>query len=189
MPFPIVGEMADFAREAELRPRGVAAEPLALPSVDPELFRDVAGTFPTGVTVITARAGDGLFGCTANAVTSLSLDPPLMLVCLDRRTNTHPRLIEARAFGINVIEAAPGSEELCLLFAGKSGEKFRGLEYRDGITGAPILAAALSWLECELDRTYDGGDHTIFVGRVVAAEQTKGRLPIVFHRGRFTTVV
>ncbi len=180
--------MSEYARDAELQPRGVAGEALAFGSVDPARFRDVAGTFATGVTVITARTSEGLFGCTANAVTSLSLDPPLMLVCLDRRTNTHPRLLESRAFGINIIEVAPGSEELCRLFAGKSEDKFAGLDYRDGVTGVPILTAAFSWLECELDRTYDGGDHTIFVGRVVAAEEREGT-PILFYRGRFLSLL
>lgn len=171
-----VPDGADLERRGGLRP-------LDLPSVQPRLLRDVAGTFPTGVTVVTTQTDAGLFGCTANAVTSLSLDPPLMLVCLDRSTNTHPQLLEARAFAINVIRAEPGAERVCRRFAGKGADKFAGLAWRKGITGCPLLGAALSYLECELDGTYDGGDHTIFVGRVVAAESFTGE-PLLFYRGR-----
>ena len=169
---------------ADLERRG-EVEPLDLPSVDGRLLRDVAGTFATGVTVVTTRTDAGLFGCTANAVTSLSLDPPLMLVCLDRSTNTHPQLLDARAFTINIVRSEPGAEELCRTFAGKGEDKFAGVEWREGITGCPLLAAALAYLECELDGTYEGGDHTIFVGRVVAAEVRDGE-PLLFYRGRFT---
>ena len=169
---------------AELEQRPSAAHAPLLPSVSPERLRDVAGAFATGVTVVTTRVDSRLFGCTANAVTSLSLEPPLMLVCLDRSTKTHPRLLEAHAFAINIIASRPGCEHLCRLFAGKSENKFEHVGYRSGVTGAPILDAALGWLECELDGTYEGGDHTIFVGRVVAAERGDGD-PILFYRGRF----
>lgn len=171
---------------ANLARRGDAAR-LDLGSIDARLLRDVAGTFATGVTVVTTRTAAGLFGCTANAVTSLSLDPPLMLVCLDRSTNTHPQLLDARAFAINVIRAERGAEELCRTFAGKGEDKFAGVEWREGSTGCPLLAAALSYLECELDGTYEGGDHTIFVGRVVSAEVREGE-PLLFYRGQFTTL-
>ena len=176
-------EPAGSEASLERRPGREAALPLA--SVPGDLLRDVAGTFATGVTVVTTRTDAGLFGCTANAVTSLSLEPPLMLVCLDRSTKTHPRLLDSRAFAINIIRTGPGSEELVRLFAGKSEDKFAHVEWREGITGSPLLAASLSHLECELDDTYEGGDHTIFIGRVVAAERGDGD-PIVFYRGRFT---
>ena len=176
--------MRRTAGTAELERRAGAPQPPLLPSVSAEQLRDVAGAFATGVTVVTTRVDSRLFGCTANAVTSLSLEPPLMLVCLDRSTKTHPRLLEAHAFAINIIAAGPGSEELCRLFAGKSQNKFERVGYRSGVTGAPILDAALGWLECELDGTFEGGDHTIFVGRVVAAERGDGD-PILFYRGRF----
>ena len=121
-------------------------EPLDLPSIDGRLLRDVAGTFATGVTVLTTRTDVGLFGCTANAVTSLSLDPPLMLVCLDRSTNTHPQLLDARAFAINVMRAEPGAEELCRRFAGKGEDKFAGVAWREGITRTIDTARARSWI-------------------------------------------
>jgi flavin reductase (DIM6/NTAB) family NADH-FMN oxidoreductase RutF len=170
---------------AAIEERGHRSHPLALPSVGADALREVAGTFATGVTVVTTSTPDGPFGCTANAVTSLSLDPPLMLVCLDRSTKTHPRLLEARAFAINIIRHAPGAEELCRLFAGKSERKFDDVDWREGMTGAPILhGASLSHLECELEVTYEGGDHTIFIGRVVAVGRGHGD-PILFYRGDF----
>ncbi|MGI8422217.1 MAG: flavin reductase family protein [Gaiellaceae bacterium] len=155
-----------------------------LPGVSAERLREAAGAFVTGVTVVTTRSGDDLFGCTANAVSSVSLDPPLMLVCLDRSANTHPRMLAARSFAINVIRAGEENERLVRVFAGKSDDKFAGLGQHPGLTGAPILDASLSWLECELDRTYEGGDHTIFIGRVVDTGMREGD-PLVFHRGRF----
>jgi 3-hydroxy-9,10-secoandrosta-1,3,5(10)-triene-9,17-dione monooxygenase reductase component len=158
-----------------------------LSSVSPERLREVAGAFVTGVTIVTTSAEDGYFGCTANAVASLSLEPPLMLVCLDRAANTHPRMMEARTFVINVIRAGDANEQLSRLFASKHDDKFAGVPYRVGTGGAPILDASLAWLECELDRTYEGGDHTIFVGRVIDAAADEGE-PLIFHRGRYSTL-
>jgi flavin reductase (DIM6/NTAB) family NADH-FMN oxidoreductase RutF len=161
--------------------------PDALPSISPAQLREAAGAFVTGVTIVTTSADEGQFGCTANAVASLSLDPPLMLVCLDRAANTHPRMMEARTFAINVIRAGADNEALSRLFASKHDDKFADVPYRTGIGGAPILDAALAWLECELDRTYEGGDHTIFVGRVIDAAVEEGE-PLIFHRGRFSAL-
>ncbi len=158
-----------------------------LPSVSPERLREAAGALVTGVTIVTTSADDGQFGCTANAVASLSLEPPLMLVCLDRAANTHPRMMEATTFAINVIRAGAQNEQLVRLFASKHDDKFAGVPFRAGLAGAPILDAALAWLECELDRTYEGGDHTIFVGRVIDAAAGDG-VPLVFHRGRFSAL-
>ena len=157
------------------------------PSVSPERLREAAGAFVTGVTIVTTSADDGQFGCTANAVASLSLEPPLMLVCLDRAASTHPRMLAARSFAINVIRSGADNEQLARHFASKHDDKFAGVAFRPGTGGAPILDAALAWLECELDRTYEGGDHTIFVGRVIDAAAEEGE-PLVVHRGRFSAL-
>ena len=156
-----------------------------LSSVSPERLREVAGAFVTGVTIFTTSAEDGFFGCTANAVASLSLEPPLMLVCLDRAANTHPRMLAARTFAINIIRSGDENVELCRSFAAKADDKFVGVPHRLGTTGTPLLEAALATLECELERTYEGGDHTIFIGRVVDAAVGEGE-PLIFHRGRFS---
>ena len=111
---PIRGEPSEYDR-------------CMLPSVSPERLREVAGAFVTGVTIVTTRAEDGLFGCTANAVASLSLEPPLMLVCLDRAANTHPRMLAASTFAINIIRAGDENVELCRSFAAKADDKFAGV--------------------------------------------------------------
>ncbi|MDE2573632.1 MAG: flavin reductase, partial [bacterium] len=132
----------------------------------------MAGTLATGVTIVTTGSKGEEHGCTASAVTSLSLAPPLMLVCLDRLAKTHVKMIEAGKFAINILAAGCEGERLSRLFAGKAEDKFRGIASRRNLTGAPILCNASAWLECELERTYEGGDHTIFIGRVVAADLT-----------------
>ncbi len=174
----------NYAKESELEAIGVVQEPLALPDVDPARLRAVAGMFATGVTIITTASEIGPLGFAANAFTSLSLEPPLVLVCLDHSSNTYPHLLRARAFAINVLPEGEESEAICRIFAGKSETKFAGQRYRAGETGAPLLEHALAYMECELDRTYEGGDHTIFIGRVVAAEAREGE-PLVFYRGHF----
>src|SRR5262249_40228519 len=153
---------------------GMTASRVSLPSVAPARLREVAGSFATGVTVITTTVGAEPHGCTANAVTSLSLEPPLMLVCLHPETNTHPRVIASRFFAINILRGDAEGKRVCRIFAGDAEAKFHDVKYRPGATGAPILAAALSWLECELEDAVEGGDHTIFMGRVVGAELGAG---------------
>lgn len=154
-----------------------------LASVEPEQLRGAASTFLTGVTVITS-APDGVpAGCTANAVTSLSLRPPLMLVCLDRDAGTRAAVITAGSFAINVLPADPQGERLCRVFAHPGYDRFRAVRNRPGRTGAPLLLDALSWLECELVEAFDCGDHTICAGRVVATAIRSGR-PLAFYRGR-----
>jgi flavin reductase (DIM6/NTAB) family NADH-FMN oxidoreductase RutF len=158
-----------------------------LQGVEPELLRNVAGAFPTGVSIVTATTAGRPHGCTANAFTCLSLEPPLVLVCLGRDSTTRLQLLESRAFVVNVLPASAEAQRLSRLFAGKGNDKFSQVGFRPGVTGGPILEAALAWLDCALVTTYEGGDHTIFVGRVVAAE-TGASEPIVFYRGRFTSL-
>jgi flavin reductase (DIM6/NTAB) family NADH-FMN oxidoreductase RutF len=94
-------------------------------------------------------------------------------------------MLAARTFAINIIRAGAENEALCRSFAARADDKFAGVPHRLGSTGAPILDAALASLECELERTYEGGDHTIFIGRVVDAVLGEGE-PLIFHRGRFS---
>ncbi len=155
------------------------------PALDQMAFRNALAHFASGVTIVTTRDDEGDYcAFTASAFSSLSLDPPLVLVCLDHSSNTYPHLLRARAFAINVLPEGDESEAICRVFAGKSETKFAGHRYRLGETGAPLLEHALAYMECELDRTYEGGDHTIFIGRVVAADAREGD-PLVFYRGQF----
>lgn len=159
-----------------------------LEPVSPATLRRVAGTFATGVTAITTLVDGEPRGCAANAVTSLSLDPPLMLVCLARTSNTHASLRDSRVFAINILDQSAESRALCRLFASRSTEKFSEIAFRRGKIEVPILAVAMSWMECELVDSYDSGDHTIFIGRVLAAEDAE-RMPLLYFRGQFGSLL
>ena len=149
----------------------------------PDRFRAVMGNLATGVTVVTASTPDGPVGMTANAVCSLSLEPPLMLVCIDNTARTLPAIRAAGRFGINVLAA--GQDDLARLFASKQPEreKFAGVAHtvHDGI---PVIEDVLAWVGCRLERVIPGGDHTIGIGAVEAAEGGDGE-QLVWFRGSY----
>jgi 3-hydroxy-9,10-secoandrosta-1,3,5(10)-triene-9,17-dione monooxygenase reductase component len=153
-------------------------------SVQPDRFRAVMGHFATGVAIVTATGPEGPTGMTANAVCSLSLDPLLLLVCFDNGARTLKVVRETGRFGVNVLEA--GQETLARRFASKLPEagKFEDVPHtvHDGI---PVLEDALAWVGCELDRLVPGGDHTIGIGAVRAAETGTRADPLVWFRGRY----
>jgi 3-hydroxy-9,10-secoandrosta-1,3,5(10)-triene-9,17-dione monooxygenase reductase component len=152
-------------------------------SVDQRSFRDALGRFPTGVTVVTATGPDGPAGLTTNAFTSLSLDPPLILVCFDRASRTLPVVRASGRFAVNVLRA--GQEDLARLFAGKAPhpEKFAAVTHTVD-HGVPVLDGALAWLVCDLEALHPGGDHEIGVGAVTALGHDPAGEPLVFHDGR-----
>jgi flavin reductase (DIM6/NTAB) family NADH-FMN oxidoreductase RutF len=149
-------------------------------------LRRVMSHFATGVTVVTTHDGQGrCYGLTANAVCSVSLDPPLILVCVDKRAESHPAFELSQAFVVNIL--GEGQEEISQRFAVSGGEKFVGLACRNGGTGAPILDGALAHVECRVVAAHEAGDHTIYVGEVESAETAdtaEGR-PLLFFRGRY----
>jgi flavin reductase (DIM6/NTAB) family NADH-FMN oxidoreductase RutF len=151
--------------------------------VEPDRFRDVMGRFATGVTVVTATSPDGPVGMTANAVCSLSLEPLLLLVCFDNEARTLPVVRETGRFGVNVLRS--DQEDLARLFASKTpeSEKFAGVPHtvHDGI---PVIEGALAWVGCRLERLIPGGDHTIGIGAVEAAEAGRGE-PLLWFRGSY----
>jgi flavin reductase (DIM6/NTAB) family NADH-FMN oxidoreductase RutF len=151
--------------------------------VSPEQFRAELGAYATGVTVVTAVGPNGPSGATANAVTSLSLDPPMMLACLDRDSRTLTSVRAAGRFGVNALAA--GQEELALRFARKDPEpeKWDGIEW-DESHGCPRLPDALMWVACELRDLIDGGDHLICTGSVLEVASREGQ-PLLFHRGAY----
>lgn len=153
-------------------------------SIEEAEFRHVLGHFATGVTVVAARERDGSpRGMTANAVASVSLDPSLILVCVERSADTHDVIADSGAFAVSVL--GQGAEALARRFATYDTErKFDGITYREEVTGAPILERSLAWADCQVWATYDGGDHTIFVGEVVAANAKEGS-PLVYFRGGY----
>jgi flavin reductase (DIM6/NTAB) family NADH-FMN oxidoreductase RutF len=149
----------------------------------PDRFRSVMGRFATGVTVVTATSPEGPVGLTANAVCSLSLDPLLLLVCFDNEARTLPVVREAGRFGVNVLRS--DQEALARLFASKAPEreKFAGVAHtvHDGI---PVIEGVLAWVGCRLERLIPGGDHTIGIGAVEAAEAGHGE-PLLWFRGSY----
>jgi len=150
---------------------------------DARRFRETMGAFATGVCVVTAVGPDGPAGLTTNAVTSLSLDPALVLVCFDNGSRTLPVVRAAGRFAVNVL--AVGQEELAERFASKAlaAEKFAAVTHtvEDGV---PVLDDALAWVACDLQALHPGGDHTIGIGAVTHMGRGTGR-PLVFYGGEY----
>jgi 3-hydroxy-9,10-secoandrosta-1,3,5(10)-triene-9,17-dione monooxygenase reductase component len=155
--------------------------------VDPRAFRDTLGTFPTGVAVVTASGPGGPAGLTTNAFSSLSLDPPLVLVCFDRGSRTLAVVRETRRFAVNVLRS--DQQDLARLFAGKAPhpEKFAAVTHTED-HGVPVLDGALAWLVCDLDALHPGGDHEVGIGAVTALGRDPGGRPLVFHGGEYRSL-
>lgn len=156
-------------------------------AVDPARFRSVIGSFATGVAIVTADGPDGPAGLTTNAVSSLSLDPLLLLVCFDNGSRTLPVVRDAGRFAVNVLRA--GQEELAHVFASKrvAREKFEAVTHTVA-HGVPVLDDALAWLACDLEALHPAGDHTIGVGRVTHLDDDPDGEPLVFFRGGFAAL-
>jgi flavin reductase (DIM6/NTAB) family NADH-FMN oxidoreductase RutF len=158
-------------------------------SVDPIEFRSIIGHFATGVTVITTAAGQELQGMTANAVASLSLDPVMVLICVEKSTHTH-RLLEAGGvFTVNIL--GEHQEDVSRTFARRAEPEagsLRGVPFVFGKTGSPRLEDCLAFLECRISNALDGGDHTIFLGEVVAEGIVNDVKPLMFFRGKYRSL-
>ena len=152
--------------------------------IDESEFRRILGHWATGVAVATATAPDGRpCGLTANAFCSVSLEPPLILVCVEHDADSHDCIRAAGTFAINILNDQ--NERLARHFAGDNhDEKFAGVAWRVGAAGAPILDDALAWVECRLHAEHPGGDHTIFVGAVTGGDAGDGA-PLVYYRGGY----
>jgi flavin reductase (DIM6/NTAB) family NADH-FMN oxidoreductase RutF len=149
---------------------------------DGEVFRDVIGHFASGVTIITARHAGIDYGVTANAVSSLSLEPPMMLVCLNRKSRTQGAVARSKAFSVNILNDSQG--DLAVRFASSGPDKFRGVGHRYGDLGSPLLGGALAHLECWVMEEVQAGTHTVFLAGVHRAERFDGA-PLAYFRGRF----
>ena len=158
-------------------------------TIDAAGYRRIVGQFATGVTVVTTAVDGWLHGITANALTSVSLNPLLLLVCVDKEAHAHDELIKAGRFGVNVL--AEEQEELSNLFATK-GEpeqgQLRGVPYHLGPLGTPVLEGCLAYLECAVADQYPGGDHTIFTGEVLGGDILREALPLLFHQGAYRRI-
>ena len=138
-------------------------------AIEKEFFRQVMGRFPTGVTVVTTRSQERLAGLTVNALCSVSLDPPLILICVGLTSATYPVIRESGVFAVNMLTEK--QEELSHCFATASAERYEGFchaSYHVAATGAPIIDDTLAFLDARVVAEYPGGDHVIFLGQVEA---------------------
>ncbi len=149
---------------------------------DPMEQRRIMGFFATGVTVVTTVAGGEFRGMTANAVTSLSLDPPLVMVAVDKGAQMHVHLTESRYFALNILSEE--QEAVSGQFARPGPKDFSNVATMTFATGAPVLTDALGHVECLLADVLRAGDHDIFVGEIVAGDAGSGR-PLLFYQGKY----
>ena len=161
--------------------------------ISPDDFRRILGHFCSGVTVITTMDPQGRpAGLTASAFTSVSLTPPLILVCVAHDAHSYPALVAAKHFAVNIL--AGHHEAVSTRFATKPAahpsEKFEGVDFRQSALGLPVLKDSLAELECETVHAYPAGDHTIFVGRVEAADSRgdAGLEPLLYYRGKYRRI-
>jgi len=151
---------------------------------DGEHFRHVLSHYPTGVVVVTAVAGDGgLAGMAVGSFTSVSLNPPLVAYLPDVSSTSFPRIRTATSFCVNVLAADQHS--VCCAFATRGGDKFAGTEWSANRYGAPRLAGAAAWIDCDLESVSEAGDHYIVLGRVLALDTPGDRAPLVFYRNGY----
>ena len=158
-------------------------------AVDPEALRTVMRHWTTGVAILTARDGAHVHGMTVNSFTSVSLEPPLVLACIERAVRTHALVEHSRAFALSIL--CDGQQFISDRFAGRDTEhqdRFEGLSTHTAITGAPILAENLGWLDCVVVAAYEAGTHTIFVAEVVAAKIQDGSRPLAYFDRDYHTL-
>lgn len=149
---------------------------------DTNALREAMSRFASGVTVVTALSGEERFGITASSFTGVSMEPPLVLVCIARALHTHAAIESSRAFAVNILGVH--QREVARRFAGltpEAGDRFTGLAWATGRTGAPLLEGSLATLDCTLYARHDGGDHTIFVGAVVDVHVSTEKAPLLYH--------
>ena len=154
--------------------------------VEREVFRDVIGHFASGVTVITTRCEEVNYGLTASAVSSLSLEPPMVLVCINKRTGTPAIISKAKVFAINILRE--GQEAIARQFATPHPDKFRGIPLTLGELGVPLLSNMLATIECRVVGEVTGGTHAVFLAEVQAAHAEEG-MPLAYYRGRMGQLV
>jgi flavin reductase (DIM6/NTAB) family NADH-FMN oxidoreductase RutF len=153
-------------------------------------FRATVAAFATGVTVVTTRGDEHAYGMTANAFTSVSLDPPLVLVCVMSQSEGSTHIEQNRCFAVNVLHA--DQEPISRYFASRDRPRgrdaFREVAHRTAASGSPILDGAIAYLDCRLNGAHDAGDHQIFIGEVLELGLDPDGTPLVFHGGRYKAV-
>jgi len=168
-----------------------AGHAVPVPAVDVSAFRGAMGSFPTGVTVVTVASGDGdMHGITVNSFSSVSLDPMLVLVCLNETSRGVGLIERTGAFVVNVLSA--GQQEVSRWFASPcrpaGPAMFDGVPFEPGVTGCPVLAGAMASFDCRLRQSHRAGDHLIVLGEVIALVHRPQLEPLVFHAGSYTSL-
>ena len=159
--------------------------PVPPPRLAPERFRSAMGRWATGVSVVTAHDATGDAGLTVNALLSVALDPPSVLVSLQREVDTLPVVRRSGAFGVSFLSARQRGWSQRFALPVPSGEKFRGVPFHRGVTGAPLLDGALAALECRVVSESAVYDHVLVVGEVLGLEEGADEAPLVFYRGQY----
>jgi flavin reductase len=153
-------------------------------------FRDAVGGFATGVNVITTRGEDHSYGMTASAFSSVSLDPPLILICIGSTATGSEMIRRNGVFAVNILSAE--QEPVSRYFASKDRPRghdaFRGVPHRDLVTGSPIIEGAAGYLDCSVHAVHEAGDHLIFIGEVLALGARPDAEPLLFHGGKYRSV-
>jgi 3-hydroxy-9,10-secoandrosta-1,3,5(10)-triene-9,17-dione monooxygenase reductase component len=174
-------------RTGEARGQGRAdAFPPVAATVSGDRFRRVLGHLPTGVAVVTASGRDGPVGMAVNAVTSVSLVPPLILICPANASQTWPQIRACDHFCVNI--TAGHHQEICRRFALRGVDRFEGISYH-ARSGGPALDDAAAWIDCSIRDEHAAGDHTIVVADVLDLEAAEDPSPLVFFRGRYGTFI
>ncbi|WP_028464711.1 flavin reductase family protein [Nisaea denitrificans] len=156
-------------------------------SVNSDQFRDVMGRFATGVTVVTTVNQGRLDGFTASSFSSVSLDPPLVLVCIGKDATCHDAFSASGCFAINILSADQAN--LSVRFSSDVGDRFDGVKHEPWVTGAPVLDGALAVIDCTLHAVHEAGDHSILVGRVERLGPIRGEAkPLIYYRGAYCSV-
>jgi len=150
--------------------------------LDQARFREVLGHFATGVTIVTATEEGVPVGFSCQSFAALSLDPPMVILAPAKSSTSWPRIAQAGSFCVNIL--GEHQEPVCRAFAVSGGNKFDGVEWTPGVTGSPIIAGALAHVECTLGAIFEGGDHELVTGHVVAMDVGQGG-PLLFYRSGF----
>jgi flavin reductase (DIM6/NTAB) family NADH-FMN oxidoreductase RutF len=158
-----------------------SSHPGSAPSFDAEAFRKACALFATGVTVATVRASDGTpHGLTVSSFTSVSIQPPLILICIDYAFNFLSHFRACSNFAVNIL--GESQRDLAVTFAEKPEGRFEGVDWYTGVSGAPLLHGCIANIECRLSSIIEAGDHAIFLGEMIQAESHGGRPLVYFNR-------
>lgn len=164
-----------------------AAGTIAVKPFGSREFRDALGSFATGVTVLTTQGSDIPYGMTANAFSSVSLDPPLILVCVIKGTDGSRHITENGVFAVNILgtDQEPMSRYFASRDRPRGNEAFRQISHFRSISGSPILDGSAAYLDCRVAANYEAGDHVIIIGEVIALGLNPDVQPLLFHAGKY----